>query len=47
MVTVFVFVIEPRVELSEEINLVSLVFPEDTLSECVSVMWLVDLNMYH
>lgn len=32
------------IELSEEINLPSEVYPQDTLSECVSVMWLGDLG---
>lgn len=39
--------IEPKVELSEERNPPSQVFPQDTLSVCVSVMWLEDLGMYH
>lgn len=43
MVTESIF----AMELSEELNLPSQVFPQDILSECVSVMWLGDLSVYH
>lgn len=44
MVTEYISAIEPKVALSEEINLPSEVYPQDTLSECVSVMQLGDLE---